>query len=390
MPKLIRITTVPIALQKLLVGQMQFIQQQGYEVLMISADGPEREAVMEQENCRHIVVTLTRKITPFQDFICLIKLCRILHKQKPDIVHTHTPKAGLIGMLASKIVGVKLRIHTVAGLPLMVEKGLKRKLLLYIEKLTYWAATNVWPNSNSLLRFIQQNKFVADAKLNIIGKGSSNGINLTKFNNNNLPETEIENIRAKYKISETDFVFGFVGRVVFDKGIVELVKSFKKISKLYPSSKLMMVGTMEKDLDPLPMEIEKELERNKNIIQTGWTNTPEMYIAMFSCFVFPSHREGFPNVLLQAGALKIPIICSNIVGNIDIVDDGINGKYFNVTNEEALFDAMEFAINNPQEMKKFASSLYEKVHQNFEQKAYWKILLEKYNELLNNNSSKNV
>ena len=127
--KLIRITTVPMSLLYLLPGQMDFMKKQGYEVLMISADGKELPDVIEREKCRHIIVPMTRKITPFQDLKCLLKLIKIFKTEKPDIVHTHTPKAGLLGMIAAKICFVKIRIHTVAGLPLMAETGFKYQLL---------------------------------------------------------------------------------------------------------------------------------------------------------------------------------------------------------------------------------------------------------------------
>ena len=137
-----------MALSYLLPGQMHFMASHGFDVLMISADGKELPAVIEKEQCRHMIVPMTRKITPIQDLKCLFQLIRIFKKEKPDIVHTHTPKAGLLGMLAAKYCGIKVRIHTVAGLPLMVEKGFKYQLLKFIEKLTYAAASQVWPNSN--------------------------------------------------------------------------------------------------------------------------------------------------------------------------------------------------------------------------------------------------
>ena len=169
-----------MALRYLLPGQMHFMCNNGFDVLMISADGKELAAVIENEKCRHIIVPMTRKITPFQDLTCLIRLIKIFRKEKPDIVHTHTPKAGLLGMLAAKICGIKTRIHTVAGLPLMAETGIKYQLLHFIERLTYSAANQVWPNSQSLMNFIAQKKLCKPTKLKMIGKGSSNGININR------------------------------------------------------------------------------------------------------------------------------------------------------------------------------------------------------------------
>ena len=163
-----------MALRYLLPGQMRFMAANGFDVLMISADGKELAAVIELEKCRHIIVPMTRKITPVQDLKCLIRLIKVFKNERPDIVHTHTPKAGLLGMWAAKLCGVKIRIHTVAGMPLMVEKGIKLRLLTFIEKLTYKAANHVWPNSGSLYNYISEHKFTTAKKLQIVGRSFTN------------------------------------------------------------------------------------------------------------------------------------------------------------------------------------------------------------------------
>ena len=166
MPKtLIRITTVPMAFKVLLAGQPRFMSENGFNVIMISADGKEVEDLKKQEGCKHIIVPMTRRITPFRDIVSFFKLRRVIKKYRPDIVHTHTPKAGLLGMLAARSAGVKLRIHTVGGLPLMIETGFKRRLLMFTEKLTYFGATEVWPNSRSMMNFIIDNKLAKAEKL---------------------------------------------------------------------------------------------------------------------------------------------------------------------------------------------------------------------------------
>ncbi|HNP54717.1 MAG TPA: glycosyltransferase, partial [Ferruginibacter sp.] len=181
-PRLIRISTVPMALRILLTGQPRYMREHGMDVWLLSADDKERQEVMELEGCEHIIVPMTRKITPWQDFRCLLLLRRLFKKIKPDIVHTHTPKAGLLGMLAARSLGIPVRIHTVAGLPLMVEKGLKRKILLLTERLTYWGATQVWPNSPSMLAFIREQGLCPEQKLAMINNGSTNGVDTTQFN----------------------------------------------------------------------------------------------------------------------------------------------------------------------------------------------------------------
>ena len=165
--KIVRVTTSPLALKYLLTGQMNFMKNHGFEVVMISADGPERDSIIKEEECRHVIVPFTRKVTPLQDLLCFIKLINILRKEKADIIHSHTPKAGLIAMIAGKFCGVKIRIHTVAGLPLIVEKGIKFRILKLVEKLTYSCATHVWPNSQSLLKYIIKKKLTSEKKLKI-------------------------------------------------------------------------------------------------------------------------------------------------------------------------------------------------------------------------------
>lgn len=177
-----------MAFRVLLAGQPKFMREHGFNVIMISANGKELEDVKKAEQCEHIIVPMTRKITPVKDLTCFFQLRKLIKKYRPDIVHTHTPKAGLLGMLAAKSAGVKIRIHTVAGLPLMLETGFKRKVLLLAEKLTYFAATHVWPNSKSMKQFIIGHKLLKDDKLGMISNGSTNGVDLQKFSQHNLNE----------------------------------------------------------------------------------------------------------------------------------------------------------------------------------------------------------
>ena len=173
MPKLIRITTAPLSLNVLLKGQMRYMNENGFDVVMVSSDGNELELVKRNEGCRHHIIPMTRKMTPFTDLRCLWLMYRFFKKEKPDIVHSHTPKAGLISMLAARMAGVKIRIHTIAGLRFMTAKGMSRKILVAMEKLTARAAQHVWPNSFSLLEYTGSHRslvsFFAGSKISISG-----------------------------------------------------------------------------------------------------------------------------------------------------------------------------------------------------------------------------
>jgi len=384
--KLIRITTVPMALRYLLPGQMNFMQQNGFDVIMISADGPELNDVLHNEKCRHIVVPMTRKISPLQDLKCLWILVKIFKKEKPDIVHTHTPKAGLLGMMAAKFCGVKVRIHTVAGMPLMVEKGFTFQLLKFTEKLTYSSANHVWPNSNSLYNYIAGNKFTSVKKLNIIGKGSTNGIDINRFNTNALQQNQIDEVKQSIGYEPQFTYLLCIGRLVLDKGIAELVNVFLSLQKKHANLKLILVGSYEAALDPLPDATISEIQNTPAIIHIKWTQQVEYFMAIANYFVFPSHREGFPNVLLQAGAMQLPIICSRIPGNVDIVNDKQTGLIFETANEQQMEVQIEYAINNTAEMKTMAASLHQIIIKNYQRQNIWQNILSAYKSLLHLNN----
>jgi glycosyltransferase involved in cell wall biosynthesis len=380
--KIIRITTVPISLKYLLRGQMHFMKENGFDVLMISADGKEINEVMANEDCPHIIVPMTRKITPFKDFVCLWKLIKIFIKEKPDIVHTHTPKAGLLGMMAAKICNVKIRIHTVAGLPLMVETGFKFHLLTFIEKLTYASANQVWPNSFSLLDYIKKQKLTKINKLKVISKGSSNGIDLNRFSALQFNQETLSEVKKSLAFNDQNVYLLSIGRLVKDKGIVELVETFKDLQYTSKNIKLILVGKFEMELDPLPTNILDEIKNNPNIIHIDWTAHVEYYISLATLFVFPSHREGFPNVLLQSGALGTPIICSSIAGNVDIVENNSTGLHFNVGDTLEIKNQITFALNNPEIMKGMATKLKENIFYYYNRETIWNAILQEYKTLM--------
>lgn len=372
-----------MALKYLLPGQMKFMQHNGFDVTMISADGKERNDVIKNEGCPHIIVPMTRQITPVQDIKCLIKLIKYFRAIKPDIVHTHTPKAGLLGMLAAWFCNIKVRIHTVAGLPMMVEKGFKYQLLKFIEKLTYSAATQVWPNSNSLKKYIEQHHLANPAKIFVISKGSSNGINLKRFNKSLLEEVVIAETKKSINFSIEYIYLLCVGRLVADKGVVEVVKAFIELQKENAALKLILVGDYEETLDPLPKYVLDEIKTNQAIIHIRWTDYVEYYMALAHIFIFPSHREGFPNVLLQAASMELPIICSNITGNIDIVEHNKTGLIFEPGKTDQITDAVKYALVNKDTLKTMAANLYSQVTENYNREIIWKNILEKYQSLLN-------
>ena len=385
MPKLIRVTTVPMALKVLLRDQMKFMRESGFEVIMVSAGGVELEDVIRNEACPHFLVPMTRKITPVADLRSLWKLYRFFKKEQPDIVHSHTPKAGLLAMLAAKMAGVKVRIHTVAGLRFMTASGTTRKLLIGMEKITSAAATHVWPNSHSLLKYVKESKLANRDKLEVIGKGSSNGIDIRRFSKDALSAKGIEAVKQMLGYDTSLTYVLSVGRIVKDKGIAELAGAFARLYKQNNKLRLVLVGTFEEGLDPLDTETMTLIKTHPGVILAGWHDEVEYFMAVCDMLVHPSYREGFPNVVLQAGAMQCPVICSRIEGNIDIVDEDVNGLVFTVKDENDLEQKLALAVNDPQRMQAMAVLLRKKIEENFDRRYVQQQLKEKYVAILAKN-----
>ena len=382
-PKLVRITTVPISLKTLLKGQHQFMSEH-FEVIGISSEGSELRDVENTEGIRVIPIGMTRTISPLRDLRSLWDLYKVLKKEKPLIVHSHTPKAGIVGMLAAKLAGVPYRLHTVAGLPLMEAKGGKRKLLNIVEKMTYSFATKIYPNSKGLFDFITVNNFAKRQKMSVIGNGSSNGINTNYFNPELFSETDKELWRKDIGINPTDFVFIFVGRLVGDKGINELIASFNKISKEYIQIKLLLVGSLEPDLDPLLPETLEVIKLNPNIIAVGFQNDVRKYFAISDALVFPSYREGFPNVVMQAGAMGLPSIVSNINGCNEIIEEGENGLIIPVKDSNAIYLSMRKMLSDTDFREKMKQKSRSMITTRYEQQVVWKLILKEYKNFVEN------
>ena len=383
MKKLIRITTVPISLEKLLENQARFFKTY-YSVTLVSSQKEQLQRLAEEQGVNHFSLEMTRKITPLQDLRCLLQLIRFLRKDKPHIVHTHTPKAGIVGMLAAFIAGVPLRMHTVAGLPLMEAKGLKKSILYAVERLTYRCATHVYPNARGLMDFIQEKKLAGKTPLKCIGNGSSNGIDLTYFNPERVSKEQEMSFREKWNISKDDFVFLFIGRLVGDKGVNELVAAFEQLANKIPNAKLLLVGPQEPTLDPLKQVTIASIEKNPKIVSTAYQQDVRPFLKMAQVFVFPSYREGFPNVVLQAGAMGIPCIVSDINGCNEIIENEVNGLIVPPKSIQPLSEKMYSLYKDPEKRAIFIDRTKERIATNFERTHYWKLLLEEYKRLEKN------
>lgn len=383
MLKLIRITTVPISLDKLLSGQLKFMNS-FYEVIAISSDSEALGKIAVKENVRIFPIEMTRKITPIQDLKAVWKLYRFLRDEKPFIVHTHTPKAGIVGMLAARLAGVPNRLHTVAGLPLLETSGLKRKILDYVEMITYYCATKVYPNSFGLEKIILKNQYCDSNKLKVISNGSSNGIDTNFFNPELISSEQKLSLRLSLNINVNDFVFIFVGRLVKDKGINELVEAFNNLNQENRETKLLLVGPLESDLDPLSIETEKTISNNNSIICVGYQKDVRPYLSIANVLTFPSYREGFPNVVMQAGAMGLPSIVSDINGCNEIILNGQNGIIISVKDTHAIYEAMQKLLNDVDYNNKLKLNARHKIVTRYKQQLIWEAILTEYKILEKN------
>ena len=378
MKKLIRITTVPVSLLILLRSQLCFIANY-YEVVAVSSGGPALEQVAKETGVRTVEIEMTRKITPFKDFKALWMLYLMMKREKPHLVHTHTPKAGLLGMIASKLAGVPVRLHTVAGMPLLEKKGVIRKILDVVEKLTYSCATKVYPNSALMKQIIIKNRYCSRDKLKVIGNGSSNGIDTKFFDPDNIDLLKSTfSLRESLNINSQDIVYCFVGRIVADKGINELVEAFDAIAHHNKKVKLLLLGNFETQLDPLKPKTEELISNHPDIIWVDFQMDVRPYFAISDIFVFPSYREGFPNVVMQSGAMGLPCIVTDINGCNEIIIHGQNGIVVPPKDALKLQDAMEQLVNDDTLRLELASRSRALILSRYDQQFVWDELLKEY------------
>lgn len=376
--KILRITTVPMSFNLLLKGQMNFMNKNGFEVFAASSEGVEIDEIKTDEGVEHIIIPFTRVLSPLMDLVCLWKTIMLIKKIKPHIVHSHTPKAGLISMLAAWIMRVPYRLHTVAGMPLMETKGILRAILVRTERITYACANKIYPNSNSLYLWILKSLNPKASKIKIIGSGSSNGINLQHFKNTERIQTEARALRLSIGIHPDDIVFIFIGRLVRDKGITELIHAFNKIKS--ENTHLLLIGEFEDQREPLTLKIKNLIRRDKQIHALGFKKDIRPFLAASDIFVFPSYREGFPNVVLQACSFNLPCIVTDINGCNEIIEHNRNGLIVEPKDSNELAKAMKLLLNDGS-LKEVLAAEARKSVLTYDQQYYWKELLKEYEKM---------
>lgn len=377
--KIIRASTVPESLDTFCRGLLSELQQEcGYEVVAVSSPGDRLDTLAAREGVRAIAVPMERHISPLKDLKSLWRLVRVFRRERPAMVHSMTPKAGLLSMMAAWICRVPVRLHTFTGLVFPTATGLTQKILVFTDRLTCACATHIVPEGEGVRNDLTSYRITAKP-LKVLGHGNVRGIDLERFDPS-LPE--VMDSAAKIR-KEGVFTFIFIGRLVRDKGINELVSAFTELNREIPATRLILVGEQESELDPLSPETLENISGCASIEAVGRQNDVRPWLAASDALAFPSYREGFPNVVIEAGAMGLPSIVTEINGSREIVSHGVNGVIIPPRDRDALLAAMRNMIGQREDTAKMATAARPMVAGRFEQSFVRKCLKDYYKEILN-------
>lgn len=373
---IIRATTVPQSLH-LFEGTMPNLIT-NYEVQLLSSPGEQLDLMGKKFNVKTHALEMYRRLSPLKDLKSLRQLIKVFRNEKPYMVHSMTPKAGLLCMMAARLAKVPVRVHTFTGLVWPTEHGWKRKLLMFTDKITCACATHVIPEGEGVKNDLLKNH-ITKKPIRVLGFGNVMGVDMVRFSRR--PEVEE---KAKAIADASAFTFVFVGRIVKDKGINELCSAFERLNKQHSNTRLLLVGKFEDDIDPISDQARNIINNTPAIQAVGPQYGDDLlaYYAASDCFVFPSYREGFPNTVLEAGAMGLPSIVTDINGSRDIIVEGKNGTIIPSKDAESLFKVMERMFLEESWRKTMANNARQMIMDRFEQGFVQKCILEYYDEIM--------
>ena len=373
--KIIRTSTVSTSLNTFCRGTLRRLANT-YDVVAVSTPDDELREMAEREGIRVIGVPMCRPIAPLRDIVSLWRLIRVFRRERPTMVHSITPKAGLLSMIAAWICRVPVRLHTFTGLVFPTATGLKQKILMLTDRIMCACATHIVPEGEGVKADLI-NYNITRKPLQVLGYGNVRGIDLNHYRRS--PEV----MTAAQSISRSDvFTFVFVGRVVRDKGINELVEAFVRLHQAIPATRLILVGWFEDNLDPVSGKTRQAIERCDAIEAVGSQSDVRPWLAAADALVFPSYREGFPNVVIEAGALDLPSIVTYINGSREIIVHGQNGVIVPPRDARALLQAMTQFVQNPQATQAMAANARKMIASRFEKSFVEQCLIDYYKEIL--------
>lgn len=378
--KIIRVSTIPLSLNILMKNQFLFLRKY-YDVIAVSSGGEDLEELEKREGVKTKAIEIKRKISLIDDLCSLWNLYFYFRKEKPLIVHSITPKAGLLSMIAGKLARVPIRIHTFTGLIFPTKTGMMKILLIQMDKILCYCATNVYPEGKGVKNDLIEYK-ITNKPLKILANGNINGIDLDYFDRSKINDKKYLKLKNNLGINEDSFVFIFIGRLVKDKGITELISAFTNLNN--KKFKLLLVGQIESDHDPLFSETLEQISTKEGIISVGFQRDVRPYLAISDVLVFPSYREGFPNVVMQAGAMELPSIVTDINGSNEIIINNENGIVVPVKNVLLLQNAMEKIYIDVNFRTKLKNNSRKMIADRYQQNVVLEALLDEYQTLERN------
>ena len=380
-PKLAIVTTHAISAENLMNGQLTFLRERGFDITVVAAPSESLDIVREREQVATIPIPIEREISPAADARTLLKLCGILRRLRPDIVNAGTPKAGLLGMVAAKLTRVPVRIYTLRGLRLETTSGFKERLLSTTERIAASCAQQVICVGESLRQEFVRRELVAAEKTIVLRSGSSNGVSAERFQYSAEQFRQIDRLRESLTIPADAPVIGFVGRLTRDKGIVDLHEAFTRLLPEFPDLRLVLIGGSEPG-DPVPSDVWQSLQSHPQIILTGAIKDPSLHYGLFDLFAFPSYREGFPNVPMEAAAAGIPVVGYSATGTLDAVVDGVTGRLVPLKDSAALAAATAEYLRNPFLRNQHGETGRRRVQTEFRREDIWQSLSDLYSHWL--------
>jgi len=325
--KALHVVNISFVLPYYIGEQFDFFQEKGVKFYIASSPDPFLFDYCKEKNLKAIPVHILREINIKEDIKATIKLFKVIKRKKIDVVIGHTPKGALLAMLAATLARTTNRIYFRHGLMYETSKGLKRFVLKNIERFTGSLATKIICVSPSVLRISNHEKLSKPKKNILLNRGTCNGIDaLVKFNPAKIRQQDVEALKMMYDIKASDKVVGYVGRLVNDKGINELIQAWKSILKTRKNIKLLLVGPFEKR-DAIDPAVQKFIDDEPTIISTGLIQETALYYALMDLFILPSYREGFPTVVLEASSMELPVITTQATGCIDSIINNETGVF---------------------------------------------------------------
>ncbi len=393
-PRLIAVVNSSIAVG-FLQGQLPYLRDRGLDVTVISPGGNRLDQMTSIEGVRTIEVPMARQISPLRDLVSLWRLWRIMRALRPTVTNVGTPKAGLLGGLAAWLNRVPCRFYTLRGLRFETTNGLQRRLLIYTERLACRFAHRVICVSKSVREMAMASGLTSWEKTVVFGCGGSNGVDASRFAPTSERITRAAELRRELGIPPSAPVMGFVGRLTRDKGVPELVEAFMRLRDQFPELRLLLVGRFECE-DPLPVDTRRRLETDPQLVLVGhqqrdgrlplagqprgdWpVEDAAPYYSLMDVFVLPSHREGLPNVILEAQAACKPVVAARATGIVDAVADEQTGLLFPVGDMRALTGAVARLLSDKALARKLACAGHERVKREFRQEQIWEALYQEY------------